>query len=89
MWETYSGFRSLGFNMILSSLAVPVIHPCFSLVTCPNFFDPFLRIYTHNIHKAKHGSDTGVYDTEGDRRSIIDLQSSTFLINRSFFASKV
>jgi len=27
--------------------------------------DPLFRVYTERIHKDKHGSDTGTYDTEG------------------------
>lgn len=27
--------------------------------------DPFLRIYVETIHAGKHGSDSGVFDTEG------------------------
>jgi peroxygenase len=31
--------------------------------------DHFFRIYVDSIHKAKHGSDTGVYDPSGDSRA--------------------
>jgi hypothetical protein len=27
--------------------------------------DPFFRVYLARVHKDKHGSDTGTYDTEG------------------------
>jgi len=27
--------------------------------------DPFFRFYVSSAHKSKHGSDSGVYDTEG------------------------
>lgn len=29
------------------------------------FPDPFFRIYIETIHMDKHGSDSGVFDTEG------------------------
>lgn len=27
--------------------------------------DPFFRVFLKNVHKDKHGSDTGTYDAEG------------------------
>ncbi|KAI0395209.1 Caleosin-domain-containing protein [Xylariaceae sp. FL0594] len=64
--DTYRGFRRLGFGIILSMLALFIIHANFSYPTCKTFIpDPFFRLYTERIHKDKHGSDTGTYDTEG------------------------
>jgi len=64
--DTFFGFHKLGFGILLSLLAVFVIHANFSYPTLPTFFpDPLFRIYIENIHKAKHGSDTGTYDNEG------------------------
>ncbi|KAL2463174.1 Peroxygenase 2 [Forsythia ovata] len=48
-WETYAGFRLIGFNVIVSLMAAIVINVGLSYPTLP----------------AKHGSDSGTYDTEG------------------------
>ncbi|EED84566.1 predicted protein [Postia placenta Mad-698-R] len=64
--DTYRGFHNLGFNIILSLLAVFIIHANFSYPTSPSLLpDPFFRVRVADIHKAKHGSDTGAYDNEG------------------------
>ncbi|KAK3367977.1 Caleosin related protein-domain-containing protein [Podospora didyma] len=67
-WDTYRGFRELGFNMIFSLLSVFIIHSGLSYPTRLAFSlfpDPWFRVYVRSIHKAKHGSDSGTYDTEG------------------------
>jgi peroxygenase len=64
MFDTFWGFWKLGFNTLFCIGAVFVIHASFSLATT-RWPDPFLRIYVDNINNAKHGSDSGVYDTEG------------------------
>ncbi|KAF6823293.1 caleosin domain containing protein [Colletotrichum plurivorum] len=64
--DTFRGFYKLGFGVFLSLLSVFVIHSFFSYPTLTGYIpDPFFRIYLANIHKDKHGSDTGTYDTEG------------------------
>jgi peroxygenase len=64
--DTYTGFRKIGFNPIVSFLAMPVIHGPFSWLTQSSWLpDPWFGINTNNIHQSKHGSDSETYDTEG------------------------
>jgi hypothetical protein len=64
--DTFYGFHQIGFNIFLCLLSMVIIHAGFSYVTSPSWIpDPFFRIHIANIHKAKHGSDTGAYDSEG------------------------
>jgi peroxygenase len=64
--DTFIGFRRLGFNLLLSFVALVIIHANFSYPTLSGWLpDPFFRIYLRNVHKDKHGSDTGTYDHEG------------------------
>ncbi|KAF5009936.1 hypothetical protein FDECE_3878 [Fusarium decemcellulare] len=64
--DTFRGFRQLGFGTILSIVSTFIIHVNFSYPTLPSYIpDPWFRIYIDNIHKDKHGSDTGTYDAEG------------------------
>ncbi|KAL9067461.1 MAG: hypothetical protein Q9161_006893 [Pseudevernia consocians] len=67
--EVYTGFRSLGFFPF--SLAGLLINLFFSYPTRLGHSyipDPWFRIYIDSIHKAKHGSDTGIYDSDGNVR---------------------
>ncbi|KJZ77925.1 hypothetical protein HIM_02562 [Hirsutella minnesotensis 3608] len=64
--DTFNGLYTLGFGIFLSLLSTLIIHVNFSYATLPTWVpDPFFRIYLAKIHKAKHGSDSGTYDTEG------------------------
>ncbi|PBP28437.1 caleosin domain containing protein [Diplocarpon rosae] len=66
--DTYRGFYNLGYGILLSLLSLIIIHVNFSYPTLPLGHwlpDPFFRIYVARIHKDKHGSDSGTYDTEG------------------------
>lgn len=65
--DTYAGFRAIGFNVVVSALAVPFIHGSFSLPSWPSPWPPHLGfpIFVSGIHRTKHGSDSETYDTEG------------------------
>ncbi|KAK3290200.1 Caleosin related protein-domain-containing protein [Chaetomium fimeti] len=67
-WDTYVGFRDLGFSVLFSLLAVVIINVNFSYPTrlaVSWWPDLWFRVYVGSIHKAKHGSDSGTYDKEG------------------------
>ncbi|ODQ55026.1 calcium binding protein Caleosin, partial [Saitoella complicata NRRL Y-17804] len=67
-WDTFIGFRALGYNLLLCVIAVVIIHSGFSYPTRLHHSyipDPLFRVYLDGIHKAKHGSDTNTYDPEG------------------------
>ncbi|KAL9936456.1 hypothetical protein V8E36_004524 [Tilletia maclaganii] len=65
-WDTFYGFYALGFGLVLSLIAVGVIHPPFSYSTAPSWIpNPLLPIYMANIHRDKHGSDSESYDRRG------------------------
>lgn len=65
-WDTYSGFRKLGFGYLISGLAPFVIHGTFSYPSSHSWIpNPLFPIFIDRMHRTKHGSDSEVYDTEG------------------------
>ncbi|KAL8724944.1 MAG: hypothetical protein Q9181_006604 [Wetmoreana brouardii] len=69
-YEIYNGFRALGFSIIFSlgGLLIPIFFSYPTTLGHSWLPDPLFRIYTDSIHKAKHGSDTGIYDSDGHLR---------------------
>ncbi|XP_059448178.1 probable peroxygenase 4 [Corylus avellana] len=64
--ETFRGFRAIGCGFFLSTFAAVFINVGLSRKTRPGKFPSLLfPIEVKNIHRGKHGSDSGVYDTEG------------------------
>lgn len=69
--DVYTGFREIGFSIpfSLASLLIPVFFSYPTSLAYSYIPDPFLRIHLSSIHKAKHGSDTGIYDSKGNIRT--------------------
>lgn len=66
-WETWTSFRILGFNPFMSFIAVVLIHGSMSYPSLDTWVpDPFFGIEVRNIHRCKHGSDTGIFTHQGD-----------------------
>ncbi|KAL8836146.1 MAG: hypothetical protein Q9170_003039 [Blastenia crenularia] len=68
--EIYNGFRALGFSILFSlgGLLIPLFFSYPTTLGHSWLPDPLFRIYASSIHKAKHGSDTGIYDSDGHLR---------------------
>lgn len=65
-WETLRGLLAIGFNLVAAFIITIIVHVAMSYNTLPTWIpSPFFPIYILNIHKARHGSDSGTYDTEG------------------------
>ncbi|KAJ8562942.1 hypothetical protein K7X08_031394 [Anisodus acutangulus] len=65
-WETFQGFRKIGSGIFLSIFASFFINFGLSRKTRPGKWPSLIfPIEVKNIKFAKHGSDSGVYDSEG------------------------
>ncbi|KAJ3534037.1 hypothetical protein NMY22_g7091 [Coprinellus aureogranulatus] len=66
-YDTYRGFREIKFGILLSLLAMVIIHGGLSYMTQSGLLpDPFFRLQIKNMHRAKHGSDSEVYTKTGE-----------------------
>lgn len=67
--DTWKGFRKLGFSFAFTAVAVSITHGGFAYPTqkswIPILGNPLFNIYVDTLNKAKHGSDSETFDTEG------------------------
>lgn len=64
-WETYVSLRALGFNFLICMIMTPVIHNALAPPTWEHWYTPSPYINIKNIHRSKHGSESGIYDETG------------------------
>lgn len=63
--ETYDGLRALGLGRGRAAFAATAINAGLGSTTGSPWHS-FLTIDATNIHMGKHGSDTGIYDAQGE-----------------------
>ncbi|QIW96302.1 hypothetical protein AMS68_001820 [Peltaster fructicola] len=69
--DTYRSVRAWGWNLFLTLLTVFIIHGGLAYFSQPEGMllpDPRFGVYISNIHRAKHGSDSGSYNSHGAYR---------------------
>lgn len=68
--DVYNGFREIGFSIpfAITALLIPLFFSYPTRLSHSIIPDPLFRIYVDGIHKAKHGSDSGIYDLKGNFR---------------------
>ncbi|TRM57393.1 Caleosin [Schizophyllum amplum] len=65
-WDTYRGFRDIGFGLLLALNGAFLIHLTLSYLTYGTLLpDPLFRIRVKHIHKGTHGSSSGAYTSRG------------------------
>ncbi|XP_073109913.1 probable peroxygenase 5 [Elaeis guineensis] len=65
-WETFQGCRAIGCGVALSTFSAFLVNGSLGPKTRTGKIpSPLLPIYIKNIQKGKHGSDSGVYDSDG------------------------
>ncbi|KAG8940200.1 hypothetical protein FRC04_005487 [Tulasnella sp. 424] len=77
--DIYHGFRALGFGVILSIMSGIFIALTLSYPSGSTWYpDWAFRIWVGGIHKAKHGSDSDVYNRKGvyDERAFEEIFST-------------
>ncbi|KAL6075739.1 Peroxygenase 4 [Balamuthia mandrillaris] len=63
-YESYKGFRALGWNPFNSAWASAFVNFSMAFATSPYWW-PTTTIYMKNVHRSTHGSDTRLYDHHG------------------------
>lgn len=76
-WETYQGMRILGSGIILAIFTTIIIHLFGSYPTQKSWIpDPLFSIRLDNVHRLRHGSDTGVYNSDGNIRRGVNVKDA-------------
>lgn len=65
MMDTYRGLRAIGLGMILSIIGTIIINLTLAWPTNTSWF-PTTTVDIRNIKYSRHGSDSQIYDNEGN-----------------------